>query len=580
MVNSEKKICQNCKQDFVIELEDFSFYEKIKVPPPTFCSECRAMRRLIWRNERSLYRNKCAFSGKDILSMFSPETNLTVYEQHIWWGDKWEPTEHGQEYDFSRPFFKQWKELFQRTPLANLGNTNMVNSDYCNNSYQCKNCYLVFASSESENVSYGQGVFNVEDSLDLYTLSKSQNCYEDTLCASMYNTHFSYDSDECIDSMFLVSCLGLKNCLGCVNLRHKSYCIFNKQYTKEEYDEEIKKYDLGSYDGLEKFRTIFNQFLSKQFRRFAFIYKSVNVSGDNVLHSKNSKMIFDVYQGLEDSKYVVHAITLKNSYDGYGMGYNAELLYEGVDFGLDSARNMFGVLNHRSMDTAYTYMCYSSKYLFGCVGLRSKQYCILNKQYTKEEYEELIPKIIEHMNAMPYKDTNGVVYKYGEFFPSELSPFYYNETIANEYYPLTEKEASRLGFKWKSKIERKYNVDLKTEDLPDHIKDVDDSIVGKVIECIHHGSCEEQCTEAFKIRDSELQFYKKNNLALPRLCSNCRHFQRLKKRNPLKLWHRKCMCDKNHPHHERNCNIEFETSYAPDRPEIIYCESCYQQEVY
>ena len=28
------------------------------------------------------------------------------------------------------------------------------------------------------------------------------------------------------------------------------------------------------------------------------------------------------------------------------------------------------------------------------------------------------------------------------------------------------------------------------------------------------------------------------------------------------------------------CTNEFETSYAPERPEIVYCESCYQKEVY
>ena len=45
-----------------------------------------------------------------------------------------------------------------------------------------------------------------------------------------------------------------------------------------------------------------------------------------------------------------------------------------------------------------------------------------------------------------------------------------------------------------------------------------------------------------------------------------------KERGPVKLWHRKCM--------NKGCNNEFETSYAPERPEIVYCESCYNQEVY
>ena len=71
------------------------------------------------------------------------------------------------------------------------------------------------------------------------------------------------------------------------------------------------------------------------------------------------------------------------------------------------------------------------------------------------------------------------------------------------------------------------------------------------------------------------------NLPLPKFCPNCRHYQRIALRNPFKLWHRKCMCNKkNHSHKAEKCVVEFETSYAPDRPEIIYCEKCYQQEIY
>jgi hypothetical protein len=223
-------------------------------------------------------------------------------------------------------------------------------------------------------------------------------------------------------------------------------------------------------------------------------------------------------------------------------------------------------------DLTYSDFCSGSSDLFGCVGLRHKQYCILNKQYTKEEYEKLVPKIIEHMSKMPYIDQRGRVYKYGEFFPSELSPFCYNETIAQEYFPKTKEEAKKDGYKWKDKEERNYKIDIKTEDIPDNIKNTDESITGKVIECEHQGKCNEQCTEAFKIIESEYSFYKRMNLPIPHLCPNCRHYQRLKQRNPFKLWHRHCM--------KEGCPNEFETSYAPDRQEIIYCESCYNKEVY
>jgi hypothetical protein len=157
----------------------------------------------------------------------------------------------------------------------------------------------------------------------------------------------------------------------------------------------------------------------------------------------------------------------------------------------------------------------------------------------------------------------------------------YNETIAQEYFPLNKEEALKQGYLWEDGEKRNYKINIENKDIPDDIQDITDNIINKVIACEHSGKCKEQCTEAFKIIPEEFKFYKRMNLPLPRLCPNCRHYQRLKLRNPLKLWERKCMCEgKNHFHGAEKCEIEFKTSYAPDRPEIIYCEKCYQQEVY
>ncbi|MCX6733088.1 MAG: hypothetical protein NTV98_06130 [Candidatus Roizmanbacteria bacterium] len=173
------------------------------------------------------------------------------------------------------------------------------------------------------------------------------------------------------------------------------------------------------------------------------------------------------------------------------------------------------------------------------------------------------------MNAMPYVDGKGSVYKYGEFFPAELSPFVYNETIAQENYTKTKAEILDQGYRWKEPDTKQYKITLQPADLPDHIKDVGDDILNQVIACEHASKCNEQCMGAFKIIPSELQFYRAMNLALPRLCSNCRHYGRLHQRNPFKLWDRHCA----------KCGKEIKTSYSPDREEIIYCESCYNSEV-
>ncbi len=567
---SENKICQNCKQEFVIEPEDFEFYEKIKVPAPTWCPECRIVRRMTWRNERSLYHRKCDATRKDIITMFAPDQPVVVYERDYWWSDKWDQNAVGKDYDFSKPFFQQYKELFEKAPLPNLANSNTINSEYGNHNADMKDCYLVYASFKNEDLMYCSGMTNSKNCVDVYEGLDFMQCYEDTLGSNMNRVFFSYDSDDSVNSAFLHACKNVIDCLGCINLRNKSNCIFNKQYTKEEYNKERAKYDFGSYKGLCEFKKKFADFIKQYPRRYGFIQKSLNCVGDNILNCKNVYMGFNVYDRVEDCKYAIHSMHgLRDTYDAYGAGANLSNSYEVVDTGIEVTRDLFTIFTHSCHNVYYTYACQNSSYLFGCIGLRSKQYCILNKQYTKEEYEELVPKIIAHMNEMPYVGEKGRTYKYGEFFPSEISPFAYNETIAEEYYTKTKAEILEQGFRWREPDTKQYKITMQSADLPDHIKDVGNDILNQVIACEHNGECNEQCTGAFKIIPAELQFYRAMNLALPRLCSNCRHYNRLHQRNPFKLWDRKC--DK--------CGKEIKTSYSPDRQEIIYCESCYNAEV-
>ncbi|KKT90642.1 MAG: hypothetical protein UW91_C0052G0013 [Parcubacteria group bacterium GW2011_GWF2_45_11] len=105
MIRPETKTCQNCKSGFTIEPEDFAFYEKIHVPPPTFCPDCRLQLRLLFRNERTFYKRKCDLCGKNMISSYAPEYTYPVYCQKCWWSDKWDPYQYGREYDFSKPFF-------------------------------------------------------------------------------------------------------------------------------------------------------------------------------------------------------------------------------------------------------------------------------------------------------------------------------------------------------------------------------------------------------------------------------------------------------------------------------------------
>jgi hypothetical protein len=306
------------------------------------------------------------------------------------------------------------------------------------------------------------------------------------------------------------------------------------------------------------------------------MFRSVNSLGELVSDSKNVRHSF-IVKGGENCSYCDLSgdvkDKIKDSYDVTLTGGASEC-YETV-VADHSQNNLFCVFSPKSMDVRYTQHCHSGKHLFGCVGMKSNSYCIFNKQYSKEEYEELTGKIIEHMNALPYTDKAGNKYKYGEYFPVELSTFGYNESCAMEELPLTKTETLARGYTWQDNTQHTENKEtLKPEQLPDSINDVTDSILAEVLACT-------SCNRNYKIVPNELLFYKKMAVPIPRKCFYCRHSNRIKKRNPLQLWPRNCMCDKlGHAHGEGKCEVEFETSYAPERPEIVYCEKCYQTEVY
>ncbi|HUX35735.1 MAG TPA: hypothetical protein VMV71_01730, partial [Candidatus Paceibacterota bacterium] len=348
--------------------------------------------------------------------------------------------------------------------------------------------------------------------------------------------------------------------------------------------------NVGSYAAIKEAKKKYADMISKFPRKYSYLFKTVNSFGDNLISAKNCYYCFDI-SNAQDCKFITWGgINMKDTYDGYGMGV-AELLYEVIDSGLQASHMKFTVVAWTGKNIHYSYNCHNCNNIFGCIGLRSKEYCILNKQYSKEEYEKLVPRIIGHMKEMPYVDSKGRRYGYGEFFPAEISPFAYNETVAQEYFQLTKGEALSDGYAWKDPEIKNYSVTRKPEDLPDNIKDASEEITNDIIGCLHRGECLDQCATAFRIIPEELKFYKKMNLPLPRLCPNCRHYRRLRQRNPLKLWHRKCQCggvkSENgiysntaaHQHAVEHCPNEFETSYAPDRPEIVYCEACYNNEV-
>ncbi len=584
---SSVQACQNCKKEFRIDSEDFNFYEKMKVPPPTFCPECRAQRRFTYRNERKLFRAKNAFTGKDIFSLYPAESGRKIITQEEWHGDNWDAIEYGEDYDFSRPFFEQFFEIERKVPVYNLNVQRMINSSYSGNATGLKNSYLCFNSNYSEDCMYGNAIDYCKDCLDNSHINHSERCHECFWLQNCYQCYFTTMSVESRNLLFCRDCLGCSDCFGCTNLRKASYCIFNIQYSKEEYEKKIKEMRLDTIGGVKKAREKTRKFWKTQPIKYHQGLKNLNTTGSYITNSKNVQDSFLVRES-ENMRYCQYMLVPKNKecYDASIWGENMELHYETCVSG-ENSYNLKFCFNcwPASRDNEYSFCLFSCSDCFGCVGLKKKQYCILNKQYEKEEYFKMVEKIKKHMDEMPYIDKQGLIYKYGEFFPIELSPFGYNNSIAIEHFPLTKEEAIQKGYAWIEVPRGEYQITKKVQDLPENIEEVNENILKEVIEC-------ENCKNPYRVLENELIFLKKEKLPLPTMCHDCRYERRIKDRLGIKLYERNCMCGgetdetgayKNtisHTHGDSPCGEKFKTGYSPDSGEIVYCEKCYQQEVY
>ena len=551
--------CTQCKSPFQISNEDKAFYNKIspifsgkkyQIPEPTLCPDCRLQRRMVWRNERSLYRRKCDSSGESIISWIAPDKPQKAYKKDIWWGDSWSALDFGRDFDFNRSFFEQLGELVKEVPWLDLLYDQSVNSEYVNFCYNNKDCYLIFASNKNESCYYSNSIVSSKDCMDCFQGFECELCYKCVDINNCYKCKYSKNCTNCSECIFCDNCKNCKNCFGCVNLVGKQYYFMNEQLEKEEYKKRISNLNLDSHKRVHEAREFFKKHRLKFPMRFAQIVNSENSTGDVLRNCKNAKEVFDTTDA-EDCKWLFLCDSVKDCYDGSGCE-DSELCYEVVVNGVPASRVAFSSYVWKNVHNMYySVLSPSSNDCFGCMGIKKGKYCILNKQYTKEEYEKLVPQIIEQMISSG---------DWGKFFPKELSMFAYNESAAPEFMSLAEGQAAKLGFDWH---EDKKDYQKQTCEVPDHIKDVSDDITNETLAC-------NDCGKNYKIIIQELNFYRKYNLPIPCICPNCRYFKRIGLRNPYRLYDREC----------GKCQADIRTTYAPDKEEKVLCEKCYLEEVY
>lgn len=554
------KQCKQCAVEFEVTERDKCFLDKMspviggvkhEIPPPTLCYLCRLQRKMPWRAELHLFQRTSDFSGKPMLSFYPPDADCKVYSIDEWYSDNWDALEYGRDFDFNRPFFEQFVELIKVVPLMGMSGFGHENSDYVNNASWCKNCYLIAGANKDEDCYYCNFVNDSKNCVDSAFIRYCELCYECIDCWNCYDLKYSYNCHGCSESYFLHNCKNCQNCFGSVNLVNKKFVYFNEQLSEEEYFKRVNALGLDKRSNVKKIAEYFEQHRLKYPYKYMNGEMNENASGGEVMNSRNIENCFDV-SGLEDCKNCNWLHDAKDCMDIYSWGFPLEQCYECMEAGDGSKNTIFSSITYNSSDTMYSFYTVSSQHIFGCVGMKHKKYCIFNKQYTQEEYETLVPKIIEHM-----KSTG----EWGEFFPYWVCPLKYNQSIAQDYFPIDQAAAERLGAKWA--VEPEYVIPEDAFEIPDSVNAVGESICEKTLYCKANG-------KPYRIIPQEFAFYIKQGIPVPDVCFNERHMRRLAKRHQRRLYDRNCA----------KCGVGIQTAYGPDRPEIVYCEACYLAEVY
>jgi len=580
----EQKTCKQCQKEFVVEDEDLAFFKKISplfvgkkylVSPPTLCPECRLRRRLSFRNVRKLYKRKSEISGKDLISCYAPNFGFKVISTEEFESDEFDAKKYGRDFDFNRPFFEQFKDLMRNVPRphATISSGTLKNAEFVNGASFTKNAYMSFNLVGDEDVYYCDSLFHSKDCVDcLYSL-KIENCYECIDSRNLYGCFYCLDCDNSHELYFCHNMNSCRNCFGCSSLNNKQYYIYNKKVTKDEFEKFMHDFKFTP-DAINEAIQKARELDLKQPHKFARLINCEDCTGNYLTNAKNCKTCFRC----TDVENVKYGLTLdgsvKDSMDVSLIYNNFELGLENLISGHDSYNILFSSQCHTNCrDIYYSDCCYrGNKNLFGCIGLTNSQYCILNKQYSKEEYEVLVPKIINHMQRAG---------EWGEFFPMSLSPYGYNETLGGDMFPLKKEEAEKAGANWQDdSFDIKYDgpfyepkpiADYDPSKNSDAKAQIDLALKG-IIKCSKSG-------RPFRIIAQELAFYIKHGLPIPTIHPELRYKKRYTKTMPAILYRRQCTYEEQGHDHEGRCKNEFETTYAPDRPEKVYCEECYQKSV-
>ncbi len=439
-----------------------------------------------------LHQRKCDGSGKKIISTYSDECPYPVWHKDYWVKNSNPPQ---AEFDFNRNVFEQMWELFQKCPLPHNIGVGNENCEYTDDWFYSKNCFLSHSGFKDEDVRYSYRARNSSDCEFVAFCFDCELCVDVVNSRNCFNVIYALNCRTLTDSAFCYDCRNCTNCLFCSNLRGQKYCIANKQYSKEDYEKELAKWDFSSRTTYEKAKDRFFEMMREHAWHRALSVDNCTGSTGNYLENAGDCENCFFINGSEDCVNSVRSVSGKDKtcLDGVAH-FGGELLYNvcTAQDGCYDVKSSYNLINCSYAE--YCANCLNCKNCFGCAGLVNQKFHIFNKAYSENDYHKLKSQIINLMKEQG---------NYGKFFPGYFSPVAYDESWSAVHFLLEHEEQKSLGFRVNARSSNERpDSSLDASEVPDSPSDADASIE-------NHIYWDPMSKKPFRITKTDLAFANK-----------------------------------------------------------------------
>jgi len=550
-----ERMCELTGEKWVMDEEEISWYKKFNVPPSKRSPLTRMRYLTSTFSSGQLWYNKHANTGKPVITYVHPATGIRVLPDEEWFGRDF--IDVALDYDSSRPLFDQLWGLRLKVPKGASGNYEKCENSISVFSYGDVNSYFVGAC-KSKNSLCSIVALDTENSAEVYNSFGVTNSYRVVRCDRVFNCRYIQESKDCVNVFFAFDCRNCENCFGATNQRNKSYIWFNEQLTKEVWEERFKNIDLGDRLAVEREMEQFGSLLDRAIWPENFNDKCMDSIGEYLTDSTNNQYVYTSNGGARNNAWCIWAIG--NSEQNFVCADPADAQENYYTAGCaNSFRCKYSYVTSRCQNCEYCLDIYDSENCFACIGLRHKQFCILNKQYSEEDYWKLVDEIKTKMLE------TGV---YEDSLPAKFSGAYFPESGATTYY-LAPRE---LGNQMEAHMFDPNSEDAIGEELmkardvtpiseiPSRAEDVD-QLEGKVFK-------DPTLNRRFGFIKPELDFYKHMHVAPPME----HQIERVRR---VILMANSGVMEKGICHH---CSKEImfaKNAMYPTRK--IYCKDCYHE---